>query len=983
VSRPGRDPVVGREDELETLAAAFRRAAAGAAGAVLLVGEAGIGKSRLVEELRRTVESEPDPVLVLRGAGTPTRRPLPYLPFVDVLAAAAAADLDPGPERDLRDLLDAAGPDRLGLFRTVLAALRSLAGRGPLVLVLEDLHWADQDSLDLLLLLLGRLRTDPVLVLATTRTEHRSRRPELRRFLAEAGPLPHVERLDLAPLDPDRTLELVRALPGGGDHPPAELARVVRRSDGNPYLARQLLAAGPGGALAGELADVLADRLEDLSGPVRQVLQAAAVVGRPAPTRWLCTLSGLPDADLAAAVREALDAEVLVVEPAAAPGEGRLVFRQSLLRDFVYHDLLPDERTRLHAALAELLADGPDAKDRAADLAHHALAAQDLPLALSASVRASREAARRGALQQVLAHGEQALDLWPNVLGADTVAGASEVLVTRLAAMGAGDSGRPEQALALLERAVGLAGAQPGPELAAATLVRYALRLLELPGRERDAADRARDVLGLLADRPAGADRAWGHAVLARALHRLDRGDDAADEARAAVAAARAAGSESALAAGADPYGEECDALGAEADGRLTLAFTGLRAGSPDAAGQFAAAKEPGRLSGHYGVELRAHHGAGLARLLRGDLRAAADEMAAGADRAAATGTTWSEYGVRLRVGQALALFRLGRWADADRVLGTAAPTGSPVVADQVAAVRAVLTAARSGRSPGTVPLQPAAPAVVLLAAQARAESALWQGRPRQAAEAAATALALVRTVPAGGLDEAGRPDEELALAALGATAYADLAAGGDLSTEDAEAGAALLARARDRVAGAAPNIPARAWLTWVEAEHRRMSGADDPERWADVAAAFGFGDPYRIALARWRQVEALLAARSAGAGRSANQALRSEAARRLAEATELATATGAAPLLAATGELAVRAGIRSADAAGPGHPLTARERSVLELVAQGLTNRQIGLQLFISEKTASVHVSRIMAKLDAESRAEAVSVAHRRRLLG
>lgn len=984
---------VGRTDEQAVLSAAFRRAAGGTTAVVLVCGEAGIGKTRLVEEFRRTVEVGAGQVPVLYGAGAAVEPRLPYLPFVEMVTAALA--VDPGLARyaGLRALADGdpgdpgalvPGNDRVPVFRAVLAALRSLAGTGPLLLVLEDLHWADGASIDLLLFLLSRLRTDPVTVVVTARTEHLGRNSALRAFLAEACRLRHVDRIDLGPLDADVTLRLVRAL-APGDEPPAGHERVARRSDGNPFFVRQLVAAGAG-AVGGGLSDVLLARVEALAGPTRQLLRAAAVIAAPASTGWLRSLSGLPAEDLDAALREALDARVLVVEPAAAPGEGRLAFRHSLVRDAVYHDLLPDERTKMHTGFAALLLDSADAQDQVADLAHHALAAQDLPLALSASVRASRAAARRGASRQALAHGEQALDLWPSVLGADTVAGASEVLVTRLAAMGAGDSGRPEQAVALLQRAVELADAQSDPVLAAATRVRHALRLLELPGREPDAAARAQDALDLLADRSADLDRAWGHAVLARSLHRLDRFDEAGGQAAAAVAVAREAGSDHARMAGADPYGAECDALGAEADGQLTLAFLGLPAtGLQESRKVFADTKVSARLSGHFGVELRAYHGVGLCRLLEGDLRGAADEFAAGGKRATETGTTWSEYGMKLRVGRALVLFRLGGWDDADRVLGGDVPPGSDVIADPLAAARAVVAAAR-GRwdevGLGPVRRSPA-PASQVLLAQARAESALWQGRPRAAVAEVTAAVELARVTPAVQFDEAGRPDEELALAALGATAYAELAAAGRLRDEDAADSAALLARVRARVAGAAPNVPARAWLAWVEAEHRRLLGDADPGQWGEVAAAFGFGDPYRCALAHWRQAEALLGARSASSSRGANRSLRTEAAQHIATATELATSTGAAPLLAAIGDLAVRAGIRSADPVGAGNPLTARERSVLALVADGLTNRQIGFQLYISEKTASVHLSRIMSKLGTESRAEAVSVAHRRHLLG
>jgi DNA-binding CsgD family transcriptional regulator len=165
-----------------------------------------------------------------------------------------------------------------------------------------------------------------------------------------------------------------------------------------------------------------------------------------------------------------------------------------------------------------------------------------------------------------------------------------------------------------------------------------------------------------------------------------------------------------------------------------------------------------------------------------------------------------------------------------------------------------------------------------------------------------------------------------------------------------------------------------QAWLARAEAEWSRLEGPDDPDRWRTALRLFGYGYPYEEARCRWRLAEALL-----GADR------REEAAAEVSAAYRTAARLGAGPLREALEALARRGRL---DAGLPARvqqvvtSLTAREREVLALLARGRTNRQIGRTLFISEKTASAHVSNILAKLGASGRTEAVAIAHRRGLL-
>ncbi|MFD8782974.1 AAA family ATPase [Kitasatospora sp. NPDC059599] len=1036
--------LVGRDDELGDLLGALDRVRTGEPAAVVVVGEAGIGKTRLIEEF--TAAAGRSGALVLTGRCVDTRPELPYLPFAELALQATAAGrllehegvlglLTAGPAAE------AGGrpPSRVRMFSAVLAAVRELARETPVVLVIEDLHWADRSSLDLLTFLLSRLGPGPVLTVASHRSDDLERCHPLRRVLAELYRLPGVHRLELAPLTEEVILDLVRALaaPTEGGPPPedAELDRIARRCDGNPFFAEELVTAATStrtGTRAsvrtgtwtgsrsvgptGSLSEVLTARVERLADPTRLLLRAVAVVGRPAPAETLGALAELGGANLDDALQQALDHGVLITEeppgtvtgaawstsvewttsaartaavewttsagPAGAVGAVATEsygFRHALLRESVYGGLLPGLRARLHARCAALL---ERSRGSAAEVAFHALAAHDLPLALDASVRAARDAAHRGAFGEVLAHGERALDLWPRVPDAAAVTGTSAVGLTRLAAMGAGDSGEPERALALQEKAVELAEADGDPVVAAATRLRYGLRLLEFPGQAERAARQAGIALRLLAAGPPSADRAWSHALLARALHRLGRTEEASEQAASAVRDAQAAGAQAAFAPGTDPYGPECDALGAEADARITLAFAGLR--RPGAAAVLADMRQHGGVSGHFGVELRAHYGLGLTRLLAGDPAGAVAEFVAGEERAERTGTTWSEYGLRLRTARAVALFRAGDWAGAGAALRPDHTPPSELIIRQLHATESVLVAARGEEVDGGG-REPVPPHLALLAAQALAEAALWRGRPEEAADLVRRALDRDR-----GEDSAARRAEELPLCALGATAYGRLG--------DAGAVAALAARARARAEGA----PSRGWSAWIEAEHRTALGETTAEQWAAVAEAFaagdgsgggggggrGGGDPYRRAQALWRRAEVLVRTRVAGAGRRAGHATRAQAGADLAQAARIARRLGAAPLLAAVEDLAGRIGVRSAGAAGRvaeagNGPLTERERSVLALVAQGLTNREVGERLFISEKTVSVHLTRVMAKLGAGSRTEAVDAAHRQRLLG
>lgn len=982
--------LVGRRAEMASLGAALARATDGHPTGVLLAGDAGVGKSRLVAETVAAATAAG--FTALAGRCLDAAASLPYLPFSEVVGQLAAARPEVVVEHpELRRLLpghqgDAAGqPDRelgqLRVFDAMLSALDALTSTGPALVVLEDLHWADRSSRDLLVFLLSRLTAQRLVVLATYRNEDLHRRHPLRPVLSELARLPAVERIELAPLDAATSLVLVRQL-ADGTLDDAALRIAARRSEGNAFFAEELVSQsgrGAAGGLPDGLADVLLARVEALASETQDVLRLAAVGGRRVTHGSLAAVADLPDPELEQALREAVAHHVLVADTQSA-AEDAYAFRHALQREAIYHELLPGERTRLHARFAALLAAHEDDPDVAAELAHHALAGHDLPRALAASVRAAHEADRREAPAEALLHMERALELWSVVPDPEAVAGITEVTLTSWAAWAASSQGDPDRGVALARRALDLAGRSDDAAPAAGIARRYALRLLDLAGHEAEALSAIRRASGLLGDAPRSTERAWVHAIEARIHCRLDRFDEARTAAEAALAITADLPDRSTA-------GEADNGTAARADALVSLGACDERAGDPGLARRRWAQAQPlARAAENLGVELRAHYNIGMSLLDEGRLAEADAEFTRGEARAAETGITWSLYGLDLRVSHVITLFMRGEWDAAESAAEIAGESVSATVASRLAAA-GLLTAVGRGRLAAAARRatelrhsRTADEQVVMLLGQAGAEAALWGGDPATAVRRVDDTLVLLdELVPhqLGGI----------MLAALGIAAHAELAASGAVTGPQALAAArALVARAEETARAGRPRAgrlgpEGSAWLCRVHAELTRLTGPD-PVAWERAADAFAYEAPeprglgYRQAYARLRGAEALLAGGAAHADVTDD----------LRAAHAAARGWGAEPLAAAAAAMAVRAGVRLDDGPAPRaatpDTLTPRERSVLELVADGRTNRQIGAELYISEKTVSVHLSRVMAKLGAGSRTEAVSVAYTRGLL-
>jgi DNA-binding NarL/FixJ family response regulator len=992
--------LVGREAELGRLLALLDDVllagpGAGRAVSALVGGDAGIGKSRLVNEVSAIAAGKG--ATVLWGNCAEIGDSVPYLPFADALRGvglppetagrlAEAVRKRPVLARLLPDgsagqeaEADRSGLAREQMFGAVLGLLAELAEQSPVLLILEDLHWADASTRDLLTFLSRMLHRERVALVCTYRTDDLHRRHPLRAVIAGLARLSSVTLVELPPLPPAAMAELlsgIREVPG----PPtaATLNRIVQRADGNPYYAEELLAAAAdSGPLPSGLAALLLSRVERVSDAAQQVLRAAAVEGRRGDddiVRALVRDSGLTEREYDAAVRELVAHQLLVAGPGGAADEAGsgYAFRHALLREAVYTDLMPGERTRLHARLAALLAAGaPGAPGIAAQLAHHSLASHDIPGGFAASIRAGEEAHRLGAPAEAHRHYDQALALWDRVDDAEALAGMTRgklAFTSAIAAAHAGDVPRAVVALRRLrDRLTGEGDSEDpeGAELISRTGERLAYFLLEMDNADApaEALRVAQATVRETPEEPPTAYRARAMATYALALMVTKEYDVALEWAQQAQSAARQAGA---------PW--------VEADALVTVGSLARRAGDEEKAiATFAAAHEQAARTGMLSVELRAAYHLSEERLSRGELAEAARVAHGGVRRADDEGLSLAPYGLDLQHLHFQAHYADGQWDHAQEIADSftvrvtrhsEAVLSAMALFIDVARGNAAADERRTWLAPFWGDLM-----VTYIARSLLAEHALWRGD---------TDLALAEADSS--VNSEGWPAHTPSVirpVAIALSARADRAvrarAAGDATAlaEELRLATQLLEVAREGAGN--PSRPAqvlgpegRGWLARCEAECQRAHGRNSPENWERVLAEFGPGYVYETARAQWRLAEAL-----AEAGR------REEAAQAWWSAASTADTLGAAPLRAALDGLRRRA--RLDPGAADGSPrngvagsLTEREREVLRLVALGKSNREIAAELFITAKTASVHVSNILGKLGAASRTEAAAIAHR-----
>jgi len=372
------------------------------------------------------------------------------------------------------------------LFELLLGLLERVGAERPALLVVEDLHWADRSTRDLLAYLVRNLRHGRLLLVATYRSDELHRRHPLRPFLAELDRGRRVERLELARFGP---AEVAAQLAGiQGTPVPAELAaRIHARSGGNAFFVEELLAtaAGADGELPPSLRDTLLARIELLAEPTQQVLAVAAAAGARVEHELLAEVAGVPEADLLSGLREAVSAHVLLADT----DDGSYGFRHALVKEAVYAELLPGERTRLHARFAAALAtrDGDGDPGHAAELAWHWYAAHDLDRALPAAVSAGLAAECAYAFAEAQRQFERALELWERCQEAAADLGMDKAELLARAGEAAANAGAADRAVALVRGALAEVDPAADPLLAGELTERLAfhLRVAGRPGRSR------------------------------------------------------------------------------------------------------------------------------------------------------------------------------------------------------------------------------------------------------------------------------------------------------------------------------------------------------------------------------------------------------------------------------------------------------------------------------------------------------------------
>ena len=944
--------LIGRRAELAVLDAALTDAAGGAGRLVLVEGDAGVGKTRLVQRFaERAAESG---AAVLTGGCLQLEADLPYAPFAEALATIPSAFFAGQP----------GGDGRAGEFRRVAEAIAT-AGR-PVVLVLEDLHWADASTRDLLVFLQRALRHAPVLQVGTHRSGEIAGDHPVAGMVAELGRLPHCERLRLPPLDPAETTALARGLLGV--EPAAEMVKVLlTRAEGNPFFTEELVAAWPArGEVPQTVREVVITRLARLSPGARQLARLASVAGRTAGHDLLAGLAGLSQVDLDTAVRELIHHGQLVTTGENGSGDGGgdgYAFRHALIREAIYADLLPGERRAAHGRVARLL-DGRPGAASAAELAHHWDAAGEPAEALVASVRAGDAASAGFAPAEAHVHYERALRWWGSAAEPAELAGVDLDTLLERAAEAASLASRNPRAVELTRQRITELDEHTDPErvaLAYAVLSYRAWASADWP-LSRQANERALELIP--ADSPARVPilaRRAGLAMLS-SRHR-----QAIEHATALLPVAEAAGDRTSLARGLMVLGLCEVGLGHVEAG---LGYLRRHLAVADET------REPRMLGVSY-----ANHPEALVWVDRP--REALAMAREGVERAGQFGF---DFYLLLIVGnQVRALAELHRWDEAlDSSEDPSDPAADAFTRLPVDLTRADLYLKRGARAEATALLDRCAEVLTgqddvqfgteLSALQAllAIEERRWADARAAVAEGLRVAMSAdnqhraARLVAVGVRVEAAAVDD-----ARASGAAADLEAARAAADAVLTAGSAHLAALESDGAVALPRT--RRWWAVARAERTRL-GTPSPAAWASAAAESSH-DRHLTAYARFREAEAVLLARGP----------RQRAVSALTAAAAVATELRAEPLAAMARALAERARI-PLSAALPDQPpedplgLTAREAEVLDLLGRGLTNPEIAGELFISTKTASVHVSNILRKLGLKSRIQAAALAQRRR---
>ena len=941
-----RSPVfVGRSRELELLLGWLNDAWGGMPRVVALAGEAGVGKTRLVDEIGTRAREQNFTVLL--GAATDFGAGgLPFGALAEALRPALRTR--GGLPALLEEVYDGDRLTQARVYERLLSFLEQLSRQRPLLLLLEDIHWADASTREFVAFLARNLGTARVLVVATYRTDDVGRDHPLRRYLIELR-RGRVEHVVLDRFDRGELREQAAAI-RGADISDELLDRLYARSQGNAFFSEELLAAGDDPqtpeALPPGLRETMLARVDRLGDDARDVIAPASVAGI-FDEDLLAALVSWPQDRLSRALREALESGLIERLP-----DGGFDFRHALLREAIYDDLLPSERARMHRLIAERLSARLDTATAEpwilAGVAHHWDLAGEPRQALVSSWIAGQAAERGYAYADASRLYLRVADLWPMLPDAaemlrrsgsppsddmltlaDVLTAAAESTeaynevgaLSRWQTVAANiDRTRDPDRYAIVQDRIGTLAREVSEEKVAADADMALMAVVDavssraraqmlvgqaygslVRGRFQRSLEQSLEALRLALDGGSSDERFGALINAARASGYLGRLDDAHEMFERARSEARASGSTLNLAT-ADKW--EGDLLQAAA--RFDEAVVALRRAEMGL-------HEVGHAADAYhaaAIRAQALHRAGRW-----------GEADRDTDLARLTETMrWA------RVVRAYLLVGRGRFGEAERLI---ADSGQFVAA--------------SNSGGGAGPWY-----------SARAEMQLWNGRP-------AEALAIVED----GLPVVG-PDVRWIgeLCMLGARAAADL---GDENKARAIT-QSLQGEARRAITDGTVFEPElRGWLATAAAETERAASRSEGRLWQDAVERWmDIPELYPAAYARYRHAEAVGAIDRASAVDS------------LVQAQRIAAELGAEPLARAIDALARRVRLRLAGTASEtrgNYGLTSREREVLAMLTQGASDRDIAERLFISAKTASVHVSNVKAKLGVSTRIEAATI--------
>jgi DNA-binding CsgD family transcriptional regulator len=964
--------MVGREGQLALLRRLATTAARGEPGAAMVLGEAGIGKTRLLNELVDHLGR--DDVCVLRGHCTAAgSRDVPLGPFRDAVRDLRRAlgesrfdQVAGGRLTDVHRLLPeldsqpAEGPGKLSPAQVQAATaglLRDAARQQPLLLVLEDVHWSDESSRAVLDYLVRSMREEKLAVVLTVRTDDPAYE-EVSEYVAELGSLRRVTRVDLTRLGSDDVAAQVRQLRPGASIGTTDVERITEVSGGVPLLVEELVAAGTDHL--DELADrLLGHRLRRLSPAARSVVEAAAVAQVELRPTDLATVADLApdafDAGLESAVRDG----VLTLRA------GRVEFRHALFREAAVAALPPARASRMHRAWAERLEHRVRELPEAVAVAQHWTAGDRPAPAIAAWRRAAALAAQVSAYPEQMRMLREAADLWPEVPAEqrppDTDLAA---ILTEAAEAGMLGLGRQEASQQLLSaaRAALPADAPAARRAWLAILWDRTLWHQDGPLTWQQAVATVDDIPA----EPASRERALACRWAARVCLRAAQVDSAHLLASEAVLIAQSLGDVDLLA-------------------RAQAMMAPVESALGDDARAVATAQEATRLAdrtANLNVREQALQVLADALWTAGrtlESRQAAEQRVEllGGDEPAAIPASWGMATTNL----ADVLMELGRWDEADRALNRVLSEPdlpeyvfwfAARLRDHLAVWRGMPRPDRTGSPadpqdhPGPVTdvddLLPARYTYLEVAARHEPDAVPFLVRSALADDRAAITPGFLYPL----------------MSAIARTLADRAAVSYDNDGDDAgapELGGWAAARIERLVDVAPPrNDRDRAWEATIRADLARRLARDRPEDWSRAVAAWRRADqPHPLG---WALLRSGVAEASTGQVADARQAL--------AEALAIGEALGATPLVDAALAAGRQARLRLTPTTAPGGTLglTERELDVLRLVAEGLPNAAIGQQLFISPKTVSVHVSHILDKLGVATRGEAAATAHRQGVL-